>query len=293
MTAITAAPPAHRPLYGIGLMLLSIGAYAAQDAIAKYLAPDYSAVQILFFRALGAVLVLLPLLRHVPAGGWITRRPLLMLVRCAAGAGGMACYIVAYRTLPLADVSAIGFSGVLMVTALSMLVLKEAVDRHKGAAIVVGFAGVLVILRPGLGGAEIGVAWAFAGAAGFAVMTLTVRALTRTEHPVAITGYFIVFSLAVLGLFLPAVWRTPDAAGYAWLLTQGVLCGLGQVLMTTALKAAPASTVSPFTYTIIIYGMVIGYVWFGDVPDPFMLAGAGVLIGSCLYLARREHLTTR
>ncbi len=280
----------QRPMRGIVLMLISIGVYALQDAIAKHLAPDYSPIQILFFRALGAILILLPLLRQVPVGGWITRRPWLMLVRCAAGAAGMASYITAYRTMSLADVSAVGFSGVLLVTALSMLVLKERVDWHRWAAIVVGFIGVLIILRPGVGAISIGAAWSLGGALGFAIMTLSVKALARSEHPVMITVYFTLFSVAVLGAFLPAVWREPDLAGYAWLLGQGMLCGTGQLLMSTSLKLAPASTVTPFSYTIIIYGLVIGYFWFGDLPDPFMLLGSAVLIGSCLYLARREKM---
>lgn len=283
----------QRPLYGIGLMLISIGVYAVQDAIAKHLTSDYSALQILFFRAVGAMLILLPLINQVPKGGWITKHPWLMLLRCAVGAGGMACYIVAYRTMSLADVSAVGFSGVLIVTALSMAVLKERVDWHRRLAIMIGFVGVLIILRPGLGVFGPGAAWSLLGALGFAIMTLALRVLTRTEHPVMITLYFTVFSIVVLGAFLPALWRMPDAVGLAWLLGQGLMCGIGQVLMSSSLKVAPASTVSPFTYTIIIYGLIIGYFWFGDVPDPIMLVGVSVLIGSCLYIARREQVDAR
>jgi drug/metabolite transporter (DMT)-like permease len=295
MTDIAAphTTPEQRPLYGIGLMMLSIGVYAVQDAIAKHLAPDFSAVQILFFRAAGAALVLLPLINQVPTGGWITKHPWLMLVRCAVGAGGMACYIIAYRTMSLADVSAVGFSGVLMVTVLSMLVLKEAVDWHRWLAILIGFVGVLIILRPGIGVFTPGAAWSLLGAFGFAVMTLALRVLTRTEHPVMITMYFTVFSIVVLGAFLPAVWSTPSMTALVLLTIQGLMCGVGQVLMSMSLRAAPASTVSPFTYTIMIYGLIIGYFWFGDIPDPLMLAGVSVLIGSCLYIARREQLDAR
>ncbi|MDX2144349.1 MAG: DMT family transporter [Rhodospirillaceae bacterium] len=293
MSAPRPTAPAERKLFGIGLMLLSIGLYAVQDAIAKHLAPDYTATQILFFRALGATLVLLPLIVRAPAALWVTRQPWIMLVRCVAGAGGMACYIIAFRTMPLAEVSAIGFSGVLMVSVLAGWVLRERMEWRRWAAVVVGFAGVLIAMRPGLGVFGIGALWTLGGAVAFAVMTLTLRVLGRTDHPVTVTAYFAVFSIVVLGALVPPVWRSPDAAGYGWLMLQGVMCGGGQLLMATSYRYAPASAVSPFTYTIIVYGLIIGYFWFGDVPDPVMLAGVSVLIGSCLYLARREHLTER
>jgi drug/metabolite transporter (DMT)-like permease len=281
--------PNQKPMFGILLMLLSVGSYSLQDAIAKYLAPDFSVIQILFFRALGSVIVLLPLLRQVPSGGWLTRRPGLMLFRCVAGATGMGCYIVAYRTMPLADVSAVGFSGILLVTALSMLLLKEAVDATRWAAIVVGFIGVLIILRPGFEVITVGAVWSMAGAIGFCAMTLSIRTLTRTDHPVMITTYFIAFSFVVLGLMLPALWTRPDLKALGLLLLQGVFCGIGQVLMSTSLKYAPASTVSPFTYTIILYSLAFGFIWFGDIPSPWMLVGTAVLIASCLFLAHREQ----
>jgi drug/metabolite transporter (DMT)-like permease len=290
-------PPSERTLYGIGLMLAAVGLYAWQDAIAKHLAPDYSAIQILFFRAAGSLIVLAPLMVRTGAALgralWITARPGVMLLRCVSGAVGMGCYIVAYRTMSLADVSAVGFSGVLMVGVLAALVLRERLDGPRWAAIIVGFLGVVIAVRPGLGVFGDGALWAFGGAVGFAVMTLTLRVLGRTDHPVAVTSYFAAFSLLALGALLPAVWRAPDLVGLGLLLTQGALCGAGQVLMASSYRHAPASVVSPFTYTIIIYGLIIGYVWFGDVPDPVMLAGVSVLIASCLYLARREQLAER
>lgn len=286
---MTAAAP-QRPLYGIALMLAAIGLYAVQDAIAKHLSVQYSPFQILFFRGLGVLAAMAPLLLRLPVGAWITRQPGIMALRCLAGAVSMVCYILAFRTMSLADVAAVGFSGVLMVTALSMVVLREAVDRHRWGAVVVGFIGVLMILRPGSGLFGAAALWPLCGALGFAVLTLTLRLLVRTDHPAAITATFALVTSAVTGALLPAVWHALTAASLALLMAQGVFCGIGQLLMTRALQVAPASVVSPFTYTIIIYGIAIGYVWFGDVPDLMMLAGTAVLIASCLYLARRERL---
>jgi len=282
---------AQRPLYGIGLMVIAIGFYAVQDAVTKYLTADYSAFQILFFRAGGVFMTMLPLLARLPVAAWRTRQPKMMALRCAAGVMSMICYILAYRTMSLADVAAIGFSGVLMVTALSMLLLGEKVDWHRWGAVIAGFIGVIIILRPGSGLISTGAAWPLLGAVGFTGMTLSLRVLIRTDHPVAITATFALFIVALMSAVMPFVWRMPDLDAFALLIEQGIMCGVGQLLMTKSLQVAPASVVSPITYTIIVYGIVIGYVWFGDVPDPMMLLGAAMLIASCLYIARRERAT--
>jgi S-adenosylmethionine uptake transporter len=290
MTATSIAAPERR-LFGIVLMLASIGLYGLQDLFGKQLAMDgYSPVQILFFRAIGTALILLPLIGQVPKGGWITKRPWLMAFRCVVGASGMACYLIAFRTMSLADVSAIGFTGPLLVVVFGTLLLGEHVGWRRWAAVLVGFVGVLIMLRPGMGVFSGTALWALGGSIGFAGLTMSLRILSRTDHPVAITWTFTLASLIVLGALLPGFWRAPDGFGLLYLLLQGMACGGGQVLMTTALKNAPTSTVSPFTYTIIIYGVVYGYAWFGDVPDPVMLFGAAVLIASCLYIAHRERL---
>lgn len=288
------AAAADRRLYGIGLMVLSIGLYGLQDLFGKQLAMDgYAPVEILFFRSVGTALILLPLISHVPKGGWITKQPLLMAFRCVVGATGMACYLVAFRTMSLADVSAIGFTGPLLVVVFGIVFLGENVGWRRWTAVVVGFIGVLIMLRPGLGVFSGAALWALGGSIGFAGLTMSLRLLNRTDHPVAITWTFTIFSLLVLGALLPAFWKTPDGRGLLYLILQGMACGGGQILMTNALRIAPASTVSPFTYTIIIYGLIYGYFWFGDVPDPIMLLGAMILIGSCLYIAHRERLHER
>lgn len=286
---LTAAP--DRRLFGIALMLLSIGLYGLQDLFGKQLAMDgYSPIEILFFRSIGTAIVLLPMIGQVPKGNWITKQPLLMVFRCMVGASGMACYLIAYRTMSLADVSAIGFTGPLLVVAFGIALLGERVGWRRWAAMIAGFIGVLIMLRPGMGVFADDALWALGGSIGFAGLTISLRLLNRTDHPVAITWTFTIFSLVVLGALLPQVWRTPDALGLFYLILQGMACGGGQILMTNALRIAPASTVSPFTYTIIVYGLIYGYFWFGDVPDPVMLLGAAILIASCLYIAHRERV---
>jgi S-adenosylmethionine uptake transporter len=285
------APRPERRLFGVGLMVDSIGFYGLQDLFGKQLAMDgYAPAQILFFRALGTALVLLPLIGQVPRGGWITKQPWLMAFRCIIGATGMACYLIAFRTMSLVDVSAIGFTGPLIVVVLSTLLFGEQVGWRRWTAIVVGFIGVMVMLRPGLGVFSVAAAWALGGSIGFAGLTMSLRLLGRTDHPIAVTWTFTIASLIVLGVLQPWFWMAPDMRGYFYLLLQGAMCGAGQVLMTQALRVAPASTVTPFTYTIIIYGLVYGYFWFGDRPDPITLIGAVILIGSCLYIAHRERL---
>jgi drug/metabolite transporter (DMT)-like permease len=290
MTTAALAYPAERRLAGIGLILAAIALYAGQDAVAKFLTASFSTWQILFFRALGSLLLLAPLAARVPLRAWRSRQPLMLLLRCVSGTAGMGFYILAFASMPLADVSAIGFSGPLIATVGAMLFLKEQMGWRRWMAVLVGFGGVLIILRPGSGVFAPAAVWALLGAVCFAGITLSLRLLARTDHPVAVTLSFSAFCLVASAAALPLVWRTPDAGEFALLIGQGMFCGAGQLLMAQALRLAPASTVSAFTYTIILYGAAIGFVWFGDTPDPVMMAGAAVLVASCLYIAHRERL---
>ena len=287
------AYPTERRLAGIGLILLAIAFYAGQDAVAKHLSATLSTVEILFFRSFGTFVVLVPLALRLPLRSLRPRQPAMLLLRCLCGIGGMTFFIMASREMPLADVTAINFSGPLLATVLAVVLLGERIDGRRLAALAVGFLGVLIIVRPGTSAFSVQAFWALAAAVCYAGITLSLRLLSRTDHPVAVTMLFSIFGTLAAGALLPWFWKIPTRSEFVLLVLQGASCGIGQLLMTHALRLAPASTISAFTYTILIYAAVIGYFWFGNVPEPVMLAGAGLLIASCLYIAQRDVLRSR
>ena len=284
------AYPKQQTLTGIGLVLVSVFLFAIQDAITKELTADYTFAEILFFRGVGSLLILAPLWLRLSKDLKWTGQPPILFLRCLSGTLGMICFIFAFELLPLADATAVGFAGPLFVVILAALILKEHVGWRRWLAIGVGFCGVLIILRPGSGVLSVGALWALGGAFSFGFIALSLRLLGRTDHPVSITFYYTLFSMALMVPVIAYLGLSPlTLASFGLMMTQGLACGGGQILMTQALKLAPASVVTPFSYVMLLYTTVIGYLWFGDIPDQYVFAGSALLIGAGLYIWFRER----
>lgn len=274
---------------GILAMLAAIGLFSTMDAIIKSIHDHVGTVQILFFRSLFALLPLLPVIRaEGGAAALRTRRPWAQLAYGLLMMGFLLCFFTALGLLPLADVYAVNFASPLFITALSLPLLGEPVGPRRWAAVLVGFAGVLVILRPGAGVLTLGGLVALAAAAFYALGMIQVRRLARTETSGSIVFWFCVIGTAASALLLPFLWRAPRPLDWPLLAAVGILGGLGQVLVTHAYRLAPAALVSPFQYTSMLWGLAYGAVLFGDRPDAMTLLGSAVVIGSGIYLLQRE-----
>ena len=284
------AYPKQQTLTGIGLVLISVFLFAIQDAITKQLAADYTFAEILFFRGVGSLMILAPLWFTLAKDQRWTSQPSILFLRCFAGTLGMICFIFAFRYLPLADATAVGFAGPLFVVILAALILKESVDWQRWIAILVGFIGVMIIVRPGSGVLSVGALWGLGGAFCFGFIALSLRLLGRTDHPVSITLYYTLFSMMLMLPVIAYLGLSPlTLASFSLMMAQGLACGGGQILMTQALKLAPASVVTPFSYVMLLYTAVIGYLWFGDIPDEYVFAGSALLIGAGMYIWYRER----
>ena len=284
----TAATPALR---GIANIVVAVGLFAAMDALVKHLAASYPVLQLVFFRSLFAFLPLSILI--VRSGGLPalrTVRPLGHVLRSMAGLASMLLFFLAFALLPLAEAIALSFAGPLFLTVLSIPILGERVGLRRWAAVLIGFLGVLIIVRPGGGvfGVEalvpIGAAFAYAFAMIF------VRKLSRTETNAAIVFYFTLSCTAASALALPFVWITPTTADLPALVGVGLLGGAAQVFMTQAFRLAPAAVIAPFEYLAILFGIGFGYAFWGEIPDRWTLAGAAVVVASGLYILRREAI---
>jgi len=223
-------------------------------------------------------------------GAWRTRRPLAHLTRGTIGLSTMVTAFAALTFLPLAEAATIGFVAPLFSVILSALILAEPVGRHRWSAVALGFIGVLIVMRPDGGHfPPIGLALALLAALGTAAVTITLRQIGRTESTPTIVLWFTCFSMAATGLFLPFYGQWHDARTWAILGALGLLGGMGQLFLTSALRFAPVSVVVPFDYSQLIWAVLLGWALFGTHPTAATWAGAAVIVASGLYTIYREH----
>jgi drug/metabolite transporter (DMT)-like permease len=283
---------AAAPTRGIVLILTANLLFAGMDAVSKTLIVDYPVAQILWVRYafFAAFATALALRGAGPIEGFRSRRPWLNLLRAVILLAEIACFVLAFRYLPLADVHSIAAVYPLMITALSALVLGEFVGPRRWAAVAVGFVGVVVILRPGLAVFDPAALIPLAGAALFAVYQIITKVIARHDGMTTIMLYTGWVGFALTSLVGPLYWTPPDLQGWILLLVAGVLGVVGHMLLIKALDAAPASVLQPFNYTLLVWATAVGFLVFGDLPDRVTVAGAAVVVASGLYTWWRERV---
>ncbi|MDB5468006.1 MAG: permease of the drug/metabolite transporter superfamily, partial [Phenylobacterium sp.] len=200
----------------------------------------------------------------------------------------------AVQHLPLTEATAFQFASPLFMTALSALILHERVGRHRWGAVLVGFIGVLIMVRPTPGQADaVGIALALAGALGAAGAMVAIRQIAGTERGPTIVFYFTAGG-TVLGLVGSLFhWVTPDPLTLVLLICGGLVGGVGQLLLTEALRVAPVGVVAPFDYSQLIWATGFGFLVWGELPHPATIAGALVVAASGVYILHREIRTFR
>ncbi len=282
-------PPASR---GIGYMILAVSLFGCMDALVKWLTTGYPVLQIMFFRSLCAFIPILWMVSRGPGGFAVlrTRRLGAHALRSGFGLAAMFGFFSAYQLMPLADVTAISFSGPIFIACLSVWLLGESVGLHRWSAIVVGFIGMLVIVRPGPGMVQSGALIVVAATMLYALAMIQIRKLSSTEPSTAIAFYFTAFCVIVTGLVLPFVWVTPAWRDLPLLIGVGIFGGTAQLFMTRAYSLAPAAAVAPFDYTHLLWSVLFGwYVW-GDFPDLQTWLGCTIVVASGLYILWRETM---
>src|SRR5262249_19175324 len=293
MTNHTAADTPNTVPRGIASMLLAVAIFSCMDALIKWLSATYPTIEIVFFRSSFAFLPLLPAVLSSGRGALRTRRPLAQVGRAALGLVSMFAFFYCFRVMPLADVFGIAFSAPIFVTALSVPMLSEKVGIRRWSAVVVGFIGVLIMLRPDAG-VLASASWiALFATLLYALGQIFVRDLTKTETTTCIVFYGTLTTTIVSAGAMPFVWVTPSPTDGVLLSLVGILGGLAQLAFTRAFRLAPAAVVSPFDYTGLLYASVIGYYVWSDVPTVTFLAGAAIVMASGLYILYRETKLAR
>ena len=277
-------------LRGIALVTAAFLVMPALDGIAKFLIADMHVVQVvwgrLFFQSL-AVLVWLAAIGRLRC----IRSDQPWLLSGTVSLIWLANFpiIVSLAYLPLTDAFALIMTTPLMVMVLSVPLLREKVTGHSWLAVLIGFCGALVVIRPGFGVFQWAAVLPLLSAAFFAFFQLGVRQLTSTHTPYDILFFVSVGPLLASSALVGFFWASP--AGFSWLLMalMGVGAGLAQFLLIAALKHAPASLLAPFTYIQLISSTIFGIIVFGDFPDSFTVMGAVIIVSSGMYAMLRAN----
>lgn len=248
-------------------------------------------LQIVWARYTSAFLLTLLLSNPIRRPGMIrTTRPWLQIGRSFLLVGSTLFNFWAYRFLQLDEALAIMFSTPFLVAALAGPVLGEWIGWRRWTAICVGFAGIVVVVRPGVGGFQWAALLSLASAFCYALYAITTSVLSRTDSNETTLFYSNMVGAVVMLPVLPFVWTPPGGAGHAALMVvMGVFASLGHYLLISGHRLAPASVLSPFIYTQIVWAVTLGYLVFGDVPNAWTLTGSAIVIASGLYLIHRER----
>jgi drug/metabolite transporter (DMT)-like permease len=282
-------------LTGIALMCGAVACFGMLDAMAKYLNLHMSTLEVVWARYTGAFLF--PFLVSNP---WtrpelmITPRLGLQVGRSVLLLGSTLCNFAALRYLQLDEAIALIFSTPFFVAALSGPILGEWVRWRRWTAIAVGFLGVLVVTRPGVGSFHPAALLSLSAAVLYALYSITTRILARTDSNATTLFYSNIVGALALIPVLPFVWTTPSNPLLITLMVgTGIAGGFGHYLLIAAHRLAPAAVLSPFIYTEIVWVTILGFLVFGDLPTRWTITGAAIVITSGLYILHRESTVRR
>jgi len=290
MTGAFPVPPS--PLRGILLMITAVGMFVLMDATAKYLSRWYPMPLIVWARYAANLAVLLAFLAARGELRYLrTTRPGLQFARGLLLAVSTLLFFTSLSVLPLADANAIGFVMPLFVAALAVPMLGERLEMARLLAIVAGLVGALIIVRPG---SELFTPYALLPL-GMAVCNALYQILTRKvaglEPPMTSLVWGAIVGAVLLSAAVPFVWTGPQEFTHgALILLIGVLASIGHFLLIKAYDYAGAGLLAPYTYTALVWAMLLGWMVFGDFPDGWSLIGMGIIVLSGLFLANRQRL---
>jgi len=274
-----------------GALLAAFGGFLliGMATLVKYLGQRLPVFEVLFVRFLAGLVVLVPVVWRSGLGIVATRRPGLHFLRGLVGFMGNVCFFLALAHMVLADAVTIQFSRPLFMIFVAALFLGEIAGVRRSVIAVVGFTGILMITRPFGAGFE---PWALVAAGGAffgTLVILCVKLLSRTEHTLTIMVYFAVWTTVLAAIPAALTWQTPSWTELALMVLTGVLGIVGQGCFTHGVTLGDTTFVMPFDYLRIVYSVLFGIVVFAEMPGPWSIAGAAVIIASSLYLLRTER----
>jgi len=285
----TGAARDNHVVRGIAFMIGATVMFAISNALSKWIVAIYPVGEVMFSRSLTSLIVCSAFM--LPVTGlsvFATKRPRDHIARGASQAISQTFTVLAFSLMPLAGATAINFSAPLFSVLISVLWLKERAGAARWGTLLAGFAGVLIVVKPGADSFQLGALFALANAVMYGSVTVAVRGMSKTESANTLLMWQMV-TLAVFHSFLLVFgfrWPTPQHA--VLFVASGIANAAAQYLWTRALHAAPATAVSPFYYFLLVWSMLLGFLVWGDVPAISLLVGSGIVVASGLFLLYRE-----
>ena len=290
MTLSELRAPKNLVVAGVLLMLAGDFLFALNDAMGKWLVASFSVGQVVLIRSIGAFIILGPMIaRQGTAKLFRMERLDLQILRVVVTTLDTALFYAAVVYLPLADVMSFYMAGPIYVAALSHFLLGEKVGWRRWAAILIGFCGVLIMLKPSSSAFTAASVFALAGSVAFAFAIILSRVLRGTSDTTLVTWQTLGTLVVGLALMI-GNWQPPSALDIGAMQLLGVVSCAAHLLITRALKLAPASTLAPLHYTLLLWAVVFGLVFFGDVPGPRILGGAAIVVVAGLFIFHRQKV---
>ena len=290
--------PRNSALTGIAFKIASVLIFLIMSSLLKA-SQGIPAAELVFFRSSFGIV---PVVAFIASRGELrsalkSNSVISQIWRGLVGTASMGLGFLALTKLPLPEAVTLNYATPLMIVVVSALFMQERVRLYRWSAVVVGLVGVVIIAWPrltlfssGVGGdAAVGIVAALVACALAAIAMLLVRKLVQTERSSTIVLYFLVSSSVISALLLPFGWVTPTPLQAAYLVGAGICGGIAQILLTESYRHAEMSVVAPFEYSSLIFSVLIGYFFFGDVPTLYMLVGGAIVVGSGLFIIWREH----
>lgn len=283
--------PRNPILLGVMFMLVGDFMFSLNDAMGKWLVATLSVGQVVFIRSIGAFLILGPMIaRQGVHSLLVTDRPWLQFLRAVLTAVETSLFYASVYFLPLADVFSFYMAGPIYVAALSHVLLGERVGWRRWVAILVGFCGVIIMLEPS-GEFSLATSFAIGGSLLFAIIIILGRLLRGTSDTTLVTWQTV--TALVLGLIMIVVmdgWSTPTQIEWGGMLLLGVVSCAAHLMIVRALKLAPAALLAPLQYTLLLWAVVFGWVFFNEVPSQRILFGAAIVVVAGLFIFHRQKL---
>ena len=280
----------NNTVIGISLMILASGILSSKDGIVKTLLDQVGPFQILWIQFLGAFVIMA--LISLPSHGAkvvLTSNPGAQFIRGAFNVGAVAAFFWALKYIPLADATAMMLFAPVVATLLSPFFLGEKIGVLRVTAAAFGFLGVLVILRPGFAGEPLGYYFGFAAGLMLGCYFVSNRRLAGSQHYLLNITHNALMGTLAMTPFVLLSWEPIPTSVYLELAIIVVMGVIGQSFMISSFKFAPAAVISPYSYTMLIFATLIGYLVFGTVPDAISWLGMALIVGSGLYIAHRER----
>ena len=297
---MTKSLTSHRPGLAISLKVLAVFLFSAMAAVIKATSGHVPPGEAVFFRSLFAIPAILVwlVMRGQLSHGLIAKKPMGHVWRGMIGTAAMGMTFSGLGMLPLPEVTAIGYATPIFTLILAAIILQERIRLIRMTAVLLGLVGVVIMLWPRLGSgatmedtATMGAILILLATMARALVQIHVRKMVETEHTAAIVFYFSVTATCLSLLSAPFGWVVPSGKILALLILSGILGGVAQILVTSSYRFGAASMLAPIDYTSMISAILIGYVWFGELPTGVMLTGATlVIVGNILVIWRERQL---